>query len=542
MFKTHWFPVTCDTCTCAAAADACAGVACGKNSACVGGKCACKSGYIQAKTGTDCVRCTGGSLYTDGVCKCGAAEICTGDRTQCQKSAVGTHWWDTSCDYCKCAKDACAGVTCPERATCNGGKCVCQAGTTLSRATGNCVSCPAGTQMDNSGDCRCPASQGCSGSSACTTSTLSSTGQVVHYFGADCSTCKCSVPQDPCDSMTCPTNAECTIDPTESTPGCGCRSGYESRDGRSCVKQFSCGSGQYVQSGQRCKPCPEGTFAEGVSSQRTACTRCPSGSTSVVGSMSYADCKEVSKCPAGTRDEEGLCYCSKGEICIGSDECLRAQASPPLSAQQTHVYRAPSNLNAAMQLADNMFEGDMPLPRARILDRFPNIALSQTYIEPAASSRAAGIVNDRWRDYRWTDGVIPYEFHSSMRDSTAQQLVLRAMQQYHDNTCIRFVPRKSEKAYVRIRGDKEGCWSNVGRIGTMQELNLQAGSRTTGTCRQEGIVVHELGHAAGLCASLSAATTATAAATATAAVAATVCVCYFSTGSFYCFAAPALSI
>ncbi|KHJ81494.1 astacin [Oesophagostomum dentatum] len=66
------------------------------------------------------------------------------------------------------------------------------------------------------------------------------------------------------------------------------------------------------------------------------------------------------------------------------------------------------------------------------------------------------------------------------------------MQEYHDKTCVRFVPRDPSRHvdYVFIHPD-DGCYSLVGKTGGRQPLSLDSG------CIQVGTIVHELMHAVG---------------------------------------------
>ncbi|KAI8485972.1 hypothetical protein Bbelb_362930 [Branchiostoma belcheri] len=56
--------------------------------------------------------------------------------------------------------------------------------------------------------------------------------------------------------------------------------------------------------------------------------------------------------------------------------------------------------------------------------------------------------------------------------------------------CIRFVPRTNEPDYVHIKR-LDGCWSDIGVSGGMQELSLGSG------CMWKGTILHELMHAVG---------------------------------------------
>jgi hypothetical protein len=93
---------------------------------------------------------------------------------------------------------------------------------------------------------------------------------------------------------------------------------------------------------------------------------------------------------------------------------------------------------------------------------------------------------------RWPNGVVPYVFHRSMSGSD-QNIIERCMSEYHAKTCIKFVPRSSEKDYISFESSNTGCWSSVGRIGGKQTINLQSGGCTS----KIGTPCHEIMHALG---------------------------------------------
>lgn len=95
--------------------------------------------------------------------------------------------------------------------------------------------------------------------------------------------------------------------------------------------------------------------------------------------------------------------------------------------------------------------------------------------------------------YRWTDGIIPFEITGSF-NAFAMDLIEKAINAYHENTCIKFVPRRSsDRDYISIQSDTSGCWSSVGRIGSRQMVNLQ----TPGCTSKVGTVIHEFMHTVG---------------------------------------------
>lgn len=89
----------------------------------------------------------------------------------------------------------------------------------------------------------------------------------------------------------------------------------------------------------------------------------------------------------------------------------------------------------------------------------------------------------------WPNGVIYYELDSSV--AHLADLIWRVMQQFHENTCIRFLPRQNnEPDFIRIEALR-GCFSYIGRIGGEQLLSLGDG------CEFRGTIAHELLHAVG---------------------------------------------
>lgn len=73
-------------------------------------------------------------------------------------------------------------------------------------------------------------------------------------------------------------------------------------------------------------------------------------------------------------------------------------------------------------------------------------------------------------------------------------LIERALNVYHEKTCIYFVPRTAEHTdYISITSQNTGCWSSVGRVGGQQIVNFQL----NGCLEKIGTVLHELMHVVG---------------------------------------------
>ncbi|XP_068584796.1 high choriolytic enzyme 1-like [Cebidichthys violaceus] len=75
--------------------------------------------------------------------------------------------------------------------------------------------------------------------------------------------------------------------------------------------------------------------------------------------------------------------------------------------------------------------------------------------------------------------------------SRERAIIERGLQSFHSVSCIRFVPRTSERDYIHIQS-LDGCYSYVGR-----RFNEQALSLMQQGCLYHNVVQHELLHALG---------------------------------------------
>ncbi|KAI4802476.1 hypothetical protein KUCAC02_020312 [Chaenocephalus aceratus] len=110
-----------------------------------------------------------------------------------------------------------------------------------------------------------------------------------------------------------------------------------------------------------------------------------------------------------------------------------------------------------------MLEGDLIMPRTR------NLSLAKS---------ANGYVE------------VPYVL-SSKYDQNEKRTILNAMKGIEDNTCIRYIPRARQTAYLNIV-PKFGCATTPGYVGDKQTLTLQKFG-----CIDHGIIQHELLHTLG---------------------------------------------
>ncbi|KAL9984774.1 hypothetical protein ACROYT_G007107 [Oculina patagonica] len=135
------------------------------------------------------------------------------------------------------------------------------------------------------------------------------------------------------------------------------------------------------------------------------------------------------------------------------------------------------------------FEGDIMLPVEQIL-------AAEHGLDPTNLGGARGLK----RSAQWPGGIVPYTIHSSAKNKFLNALGIKgpterainsAMKEWEEKTCIRFVPRTTQKDYVEFfAGD--GCWSYVGDLKNGKQ-QISIGS----LCYFHGIVVHEIGHALG---------------------------------------------
>lgn len=91
----------------------------------------------------------------------------------------------------------------------------------------------------------------------------------------------------------------------------------------------------------------------------------------------------------------------------------------------------------------------------------------------------------------WSNNTMIIEPYSSALSSNDRTIINSALNHITNRTNLRFVFSSSGDRVV-ITNNSSGCFSNLGRVGGQQRLNLGPG------CMTMGIVVHELLHAAGM--------------------------------------------
>ncbi|CAL4058827.1 unnamed protein product, partial [Meganyctiphanes norvegica] len=93
----------------------------------------------------------------------------------------------------------------------------------------------------------------------------------------------------------------------------------------------------------------------------------------------------------------------------------------------------------------------------------------------------------------WPNGIIPYTIDSVFTERE-RQVIARAMEEFHDRTCIRFVGRTSQTDYIHIISST-GCRSNVGHLVGHGQHTLSL--KQDDFCVSFGVLIHELMHASG---------------------------------------------
>ncbi|XP_073348936.1 low choriolytic enzyme-like isoform X2 [Pagrus major] len=123
--------------------------------------------------------------------------------------------------------------------------------------------------------------------------------------------------------------------------------------------------------------------------------------------------------------------------------------------------------------SDYLMEGDVMIPKTR--NAMKCVSKRYSCLWPKSSN-----------------GNVEIPFLLSKKyDNSEKTTILRALKDFETKTCIRFVPRAAQRAYLSIE-PRYGCASLLGRTGDKQVLSLQRYG-----CVSHGIIQHETLHALG---------------------------------------------
>jgi len=170
------------------------------------------------------------------------------------------------------------------------------------------------------------------------------------------------------------------------------------------------------------------------------------------------------------------------------------------------VVNAEENANKNESL-DYMFEGDLKIPVEMILDNynFSSVpggeSILKDYMNKISKRNKTGLQNETILNRRaarrdtttlWPNAVVLYKISPRISSSVAHNIRC-AIENFEDNTCLRFHPSNGTGDYIEFINTGNGCSSNfVGRKRGRQVINLQSPG-----CNSIGTIVHEIGHAIG---------------------------------------------
>jgi len=151
-------------------------------------------------------------------------------------------------------------------------------------------------------------------------------------------------------------------------------------------------------------------------------------------------------------------------------------------SQENYARIASGNYKQNIEELSGQTEGDMVLTKEQEEQR-----------DGHAETGRTGLIATR---YRWPNKQVPYVLHSVFSSAQAAY-ILEGMREIERVSCITFVPRTTQSAYVEVTGTASGCFANVGHLGSgRQQVNLQLYNPGEG-CFRMGTIIHEFLHTLG---------------------------------------------
>ena len=147
------------------------------------------------------------------------------------------------------------------------------------------------------------------------------------------------------------------------------------------------------------------------------------------------------------------------------------------------VYDNGSKYSSPQQKADLKF-GDIMLTKQQ------KLALENGEDMGGSNLNSNGYSVVDGNNLRWTDAVIPYSIDCSLENlPDAVEAVTKAMAEWENKTCIRFVKRTNEKYFLEFFRNTH-CWGNVGMT-SYTKISVGDG------CEYQHVNTHEIGHVVG---------------------------------------------
>ena len=168
----------------------------------------------------------------------------------------------------------------------------------------------------------------------------------------------------------------------------------------------------------------------------------------------------------------------------------------PVANDKTNHMIEKNNTHGSL-LVDGLFEGDLKISEEFIRQYydFGSEAGDDDIHSDAEDKQKTGVEKRAARagtTRLWTNAIVPYKFASNIAEDIRHR-IRDAMNHWEDHTCLRFILRSNESAYIKYVKTETTCSSSsIGKNGSEQTINMDLEI----DCNF-GTIVHEIGHAIG---------------------------------------------